>query len=317
MKILITPTSLKADSPAVISLKEIGGDLVFNPYDRPLSERELIPLLKDCDGYLAGLDNVTARVIEESPKLKVISRYGVGCDRVDLCAAAQKHVTVTNTPGANSEAVGELAFSIILALARKLTYLNEKTKMNQWVRTSGMELKGKCLGILGLGAVGKVVARCAAGMEMEIKAYDPFIDEIYCAKNNIQSVSLRDIIEGADVISLHLPLSSATYHMINRDVIASMKKNVIWVNTSRGGLIDENAALDALENGKIGGLGLDAYEEEPPKNSPLFLFDNVLLTPHSGAHTKEAADKMAAMAVQNLKDVLLGKHCDYIVNQCH
>ena len=258
---MITPTSLKADSPAVISLKEIGGDLVFNPYDRPLSERELIPLLKDCDGYLAGLDNVTARVIEESPKLKVISRYGVGCDRVDLCAAAQKHVTVTNTPGANSEAVGELAFSIILALARKLTYLNEKNKdesmgTNQW---HGAERKMSGYPRSG-GQWGKWLHAVLQVWRWKIKAYDPFIDEIYCAKNNIQSVSLRDIIEGADVISLHLPLSSATYHMINRDVIASMKKNVILVNTSRGGLIDENAALDALENGKIGGLGLDAYE---------------------------------------------------------
>ena len=182
MKILITPTSMKpdSDSPALDRLKSFADTLVFNPYGRPLTEEELIPLLQSCDGYLAGLDFVTRRVLEACPDLKAISRYGAGFDRVDIAAAKELGITVTNTPGANAEAVGELAFALILSVARRIPYLDSQTKAGAWIRSTGMELKNKTLGIAGLGAIGKVVARCAKGFDMNVIAYDPFLHESYC-----------------------------------------------------------------------------------------------------------------------------------------
>jgi len=149
---------------------------------------------------------------------------------------------------------------------------------------------------------------------MHVMAYDPYIDLEYCADHGIENSSLQQIIREADVISLHLPLTEDTYHMIDAKSIIEMKDQVILVNTSRGGIIDEAAACEGLKSGKIGGLGLDAYEQEPPTGSPLFEYNNVLVTPHAGAHTVEAKKNMADMAVQNLLDVLTGKQCNYIVN---
>jgi D-3-phosphoglycerate dehydrogenase len=319
MKILITATSFGADhpGPALEQLRAFaaasGGELVFNPLGKPLSEDELIPLLRDCDGYIAGLDFVTRKVIGSCEKLKVISRYGAGVDRVDLKAAGERNITVCNTPGANAQAVADLAIALALAVARRLPLLDRKTREGQWVRSTGIELYGKTMGILGLGAVGRGVAKRAQGFSMKVLAYDPYIDARYAGENGIAVSDFDALVESADVISLHLPLNGGTRHIISGEVMGRMKKGVILINTARGGLIDEDAAFDLLKRGHLGGLGIDAYEEEPPKNSPLFTLDNVVLTPHTAAHTAEATANMAAMAVQNLIDVLSGKPCPHAV----
>lgn len=315
MKILVTPTSLQpqSDQAALGELQQFCKDLVFNPTGKPLSEDDLIPLLQGCDGYVAGLDFITEKVINACPDLKVISRYGVGCDRVDLEAAKKAGIIVTNTPGVNAEAVGELAMALLLSLLRKITYLNADTKNGGWVRSTGTECKGRTIAILGLGSIGRVVARCAKGFDMQIMAYDPYIDEAYCRENGIKADTFEKCVRHADVISLHLPLMDSTRHIIDRDVIRNMKDGAILINTSRGGLIDEEAAYEALKSGKLGGLGLDAFEQEPPKDSPLFEFENVVVTPHTGAHTKEATRNMADLAVKNVIDVLKGQKCQYIV----
>jgi D-3-phosphoglycerate dehydrogenase len=319
MKILITATSFRADNPgpALRQLRDFaalsGGELVFNPLGKPLSEDELIPLLRDCDGYIAGLDFVTRKVIGSCEKLKVISRYGAGVDRVDLEAAGERNITVCNTPGANAQAVADLAIALALAAARKLPLLDRRTREGQWVRSTGVELYEKTMGILGLGAVGRGVARRAQGFSMKVLAYDPCIDARYAEENNITVSDFDALVESADVISLHLPLNDGTRHIISGEVMGRMKKGAILVNTARGGLIDEAAAFDLLKQGRLGGLGIDTYEEEPPKGSPLFTLDNVVLTPHTAAHTAEATANMAAMAVRNLIDVFSGKPCPYIV----
>lgn len=317
MKILVTPTSLQpgSGSPALDRLSAFTSDLVFNQTGRPLTEEELIPLLKNCDGYIAGLDQITDKVLSQCKNLKVISRYGAGYDRVDIESAKKHRILVTNTPGVNAEAVGELAFGLILSAARKIPYLDRKTREGSWVRSTDIELYGKTLGILGLGAIGKVVARCAQGFGMNVLAYDPYINEEYCKACQIQNVTFDQIIEQAHVISLHLPLTDSTRHMINKEALSKMRDGVILVNASRGGIIDEDAAYEGLKSGKIGGLGLDAFETEPPADSKLFEFPSVIATPHTGAHTKEATIHMAEAAVTNLIDVLTGKDCPYIVNR--
>ena len=315
MKILVTPNSLQPDrkSPALEELRAFADELVFNDLGHPLSEEELIPRIQGCDGYVAGVDNVTAKVMDACPGLKVISRYGVGVDRVDLAAAAERGIIVTNTPGANAEAVGELTFALILALARQIPMLDRTLRAGQWVHANGTELKGKTIGILGLGAIGKVAARCAQGFDMDVIAYDPYINEEYCSAHRIRIGTLEEVLRAADVVSLHLPLMEQTRHMIGADELAIMKKGALLVNASRGGILDEDAVLEALKSGQLGGLALDAFEVEPPEASPFFELDNVVVTPHTGAHTKEAAQNMASMAISNLKAVLTGGDCPYIV----
>lgn len=311
MKILVTPTSFQPGSgnPALAALQAVYPDLVFNPTKRPLTEDELIPLLQDCDGYIAGLDFITEKVLRACKNLKVISRYGVGYDRVDIAAAKELGIAVTNTPGVNSQAVAELSMALVLALVRRVPYLDAQTKSNHWIRSTGTELSGKTLGIVGLGAIGKIVARCAKGFNMNVIAYDPYIQESYCQENEIGIRDLDTLIREANVISLHLPLNEQTYHIIDKAAIDKMQPGTIVVNASRGAIIDEDAAYDALVSGQLGGLGLDAFEIEPPVDSKLLTLDNVVATPHTGAHTAEATAKMANASVENLIAVLEGRPC--------
>ncbi|MGM9522420.1 MAG: phosphoglycerate dehydrogenase [Oscillospiraceae bacterium] len=316
MKILVTPTSMQPGKPsaAMDKLKAFTGDLVFNPKGKPLTEDELIPLLADCDGYIAGLDQVTEKVLKACPKLKVVSRYGVGYDAVDVKAANELGITVTNTPGANSQGVAELAFALIISLARRIPMLDRKTKEGGWVRSTGIELHGKTIGIVGLGAIGRALANCCTGFGMNIIAYDPYINETYCKDHNIAVKTLDEVLTQSDIISLHLPLTDETRHMINAETIAKMKKGAIVVNASRGAIVDEEAAYEALVSGQLGGLGLDAFEVEPPVGNKLMELDSVCATPHTGAHTYEAVENMQNMAVDNAIAILTGKECKFIVH---
>jgi len=312
MKILVTPTSIgpNSDGPAMKKLRAFAESLVFNQEGRPLTEDELIPLLEGCDGCIAGLDRFTAKAIESAPKLKVISRYGTGVDRVDLAAAKARNVVVCNTPGANSQAVADLTFGMFLSLARRLPVLDKKTREGQWPRSIGVELQGKTLGLLGLGAVGKAVARRAAGFSMKIIAHDPFVDKAQAEANGVLMADFDAVVRAADFLSLHMPLTEQTRYVISADAMKSMKKGAFIVNTSRGGLIDETAAYDLLKEGRLGGLGLDVYETEPPpRGSPLFELENVVVTPHTAARTAEATQAMADMSVQNLIEELSGRSC--------
>jgi len=315
MKILVTPASFKPSmvSPALDQLRSFAGNLVFNPHNRPLSEDELIPLLDGCDGCIAGLDPFNKKVIESAETLKVISRYGAGVDNVDLAAAGEHNITVCNTPGVNAEAVADLAFGLMLCLLRKLLLLDRSTREGKWDRSIGAELYQKTIGILGLGAVGKAVARRAAGFSMKVLACDPALDTAYAQAQGIIPVSLDKLVAESDILSLHLPLKADTRHIINGDVMRNMKKGALLINTARGGLIDESSACELLRSGHLGGMGLDVYEVEPPHDPALFSLDNVVLTPHTAARTVEATALMATVSVQNLIDTLSGKDCPYIV----
>ncbi|MDR0497360.1 MAG: phosphoglycerate dehydrogenase, partial [Treponema sp.] len=231
----------------------------------------------------------------------------------DLAAAKAKNIIVCNTPGVNANAVADLAFALLLSAARKVHILDRRIREGKWPRSIGPELYGKTLGILGLGAIGKAVAKRAAGFSMKIIAYDPFMDVDFAKSNSIISANFNTVTREADFLSLHLPLTEETRYIISPDVMKSMKKGAIIVNTARGGLIDEVAAYEFLVSGHLGALGLDVYETEPPPKSPLFELDNVVFTPHTAAHTVEATNAMADMSVQNLIDVLSGRECRFIV----
>lgn len=318
MKILVTPTSfLKPDNNAAREkLEAFADEVVYNDLGRPFTAEEVAERIKDIDGYIAGLDYITSEALENAPdSLKVISRYGAGVDRVDIDAASEKGILVTNTPGTNSVAVCELAFGLMLAAARNIPKLNKAVEDGEWPRSRGVELYGKTLGIIGLGAIGKNLAVRAKAFGMDIKAYDPYMDHSFAQTNGVEVCDLDDVLSESDIISLHVPLNDNTRHMIDKSRIEQMKDGAIIINTARGGLIDEDAAAEAVKSGKLGGLGLDAFEEEPLIDSPLKGLDNVIFTPHAGAQTAEAVKAMGAMAVDNLIAVLSGKDCTHIVNQ--
>jgi len=312
MKVLITPTSFLKNPEAKAMVEAFADEIVYNPQSRPLEAEEILALLDGVDGYIAGLDYITADVIRRAPaNLKVISRYGAGVDRVDLEAAKERGVAVTNTPGTNAVAVCELAFGLMLSLARSIPRLDSAVKKGEWPRNDGTELAGKTLGIVGFGAIGKNLATRARAFGMRVVAFDPYFDQAFASQHGVEQKTLDETIESADFLSLHVPLTKETKYMIGEQAIARMKKGAFIINTARGGLVDEAAAASALKSGQLGGIGLDAYEVEPVTDSPLLGIDHVVMTPHTGAHTYEAIAGMGIMAAQNMIDVLSGKDCKY------
>jgi D-3-phosphoglycerate dehydrogenase len=318
LKILVTPTSFlkPQNAKAKEKIEAFADEVVYNDLGRPLKDGEILDRLNGVDGYIAGVDYITADVIEKMPaSVKIISRYGAGVDRVDIPACTQKGIKVSNTPGANSIAVCELAFGLMLCCARNIPRLHAEVEKGQWPRNEGIELYGKTLGIAGLGAIGKNLAKRAVAFGMNVIAYDPYFDDAFAAQNGIGKRSLDEVLTSSDFISLHVPLTGETRHMIDADRISKMKDGAVVINTARGGLIDEEAAAEAMRSGKLGGLGLDAFEQEPLVDSPLKGLGRVIFTPHTGAHTAEAVEAMGMMAVDNCIAVLRGEPCRFILNK--
>lgn len=316
MKILVTPTSFNSDtrSPARDKLDRFADEVIFNPFGRPLEAAEIGPLLYDVDGYIAGLDHIDHQVIADAPAcLKAISRYGAGYDRVDIEAAAKRGIAVTVTPGSNAEAVADLTLGLMIAVARQIPLLDREVRGGDWPRRIGIEVFQKNLGIVGLGEIGKRVAKRAKGFSMTIRVYDPLADRSFIERNGLIEASLDELWSQSDVITLHAPLADDTREIINDDTIRRMKPGVILLNTARYELFNEAALLKGLADGTIRGLGLDVYADEPPTDHPLLRLPNVVLTPHAGSHTLEARNRMADMAVANLIDVLSGRLCARMV----
>jgi len=292
-------------------LKAQGCDLDLRPPANPMSAAELGALLPGYDGVILGLDSCDESALLGADRLKVISRYGVGYDEVDLDAAARKGITVTNTPGANQIAVAELAIGLMFALARHIPLIASAARQQSWKRPTGIELTGKTLGLIGFGAIGREVARRALGIGMQVVAYDPFYQGTF---PGVALVTLDDVIGRGQIISLHAALTPENHHLINAERLAQMQPGSLLLNTARGGLVDEKALYDALSAGKLRGAAMDAFENEPPEGSPLLTLDNFIATPHIGATTHESVERMAMMAARNLVAVLRGEPCDSIVN---
>ncbi|GAB3189210.1 phosphoglycerate dehydrogenase [Nesterenkonia suensis] len=311
----MTPTSLSRtpDAPALRRLVEAGAEVVVNPCGRPLTEEELIAHLTDVDGVLAGLDRYTGWVLTTAPRLRAISRYGVGTDRVALDAARASGIAVANAPGANSQSVAELTLGLMFAVARRIPNLDAAVARGQWPRADGIELSGRRLGVIGLGAIGRQVARAAAGLGMEVHGCDPALKADQINELGIVPGTIDDVCARADVLTLHVPLTEGTHHLLDARRLALLPQGAIVVNTARGGLLDEQAARQALEVGRLHGVAVDAYETEPPQGSPLVGHPYVVATPHSGAQTAEAVARMAETAVENLLALLAGEPCRHRV----
>ena len=305
MKILISGSSFgKVDGCAIETLKKAGFRVVLNPYDRKPTEDELIELLgQDVIGLIAGTEKLTERVLQNAKSLKVISRYGIGLDNIDLEAAKRRGIIVCNTPDAPTQAVAELTLALILNVYRKIGEVDRILRSGKWNPILGRLLLGKTLGIIGLGRIGKALVKLVQPFELKIVAHEPYPDNEFVSSYGVELVSLEKVLSEGDIISLHAPLTEETYHLIGREELALMKTDAIVVNTARGSLIDEEALIDVLEEGSIGGVALDVFEEEP-YHGKLKNFDNVILTPHIGTYAKETRIKMEREAVENLLNAL-------------
>lgn len=305
-KILITSTSFGKTDPTPIKLLESKGyEVAWNETGRSLSATELIDRLEACEGVIAGLDYYTNEVFEQCKKLKVIARYGVGYDRVDLEAAKKARVIVTNTPSANSDSVADLALSLMLAVARKIPEAHRLMLDGQWPKPYGVSLFAKTIGLIGLGRIGSRVAKRAKGFDCKVLVFDPFVDFETAAAFGCRKVeSLQELLAASDFISLHTPATEKTRGIINAETIEMMKPTAILVNTARGELIEEDALLNALRNGRIFGAGLDVFVQEPPQTEKYQNLPNLVLSPHMGAYTTEALYNMAMDSANDLIAVL-------------
>jgi D-3-phosphoglycerate dehydrogenase len=308
-RVLVTATSYGKNDPRLkTELEATVGEVIYNPTGKPLSSAEVASLLPGVDGYIAGLDEIDRPALEKADRLKVIARYGVGVDRVDLEAAREKGILVTNTPGANSSSVAELALALMLALARQLPAAAAATKAGRWPRLAGIAIEGKTVGIIGLGAIGQLLARRLGGFDCRILAYEPQPDMDFVRANQVELVSMEELLGQSDFISLHLPLLPATRCLVNQEFLEQMKPGACLINTSRGEVIDEEALFMALQSGHLRGAGLDAFIIEPPDPAnPLLGLPHVIATPHLGAQTDAATSNMGWLALQDCLSVLRGE----------
>lgn len=301
-KILVTPRSVsKQGHPALAKLQAAGFEVVFcSPGQQP-SEQDLLAALPDCVGMLAGVEPISAAVLESARRLKAISRNGVGVDNIDLEAAARLNIAVLNTPGANSRGVAELTWGLLLAMARSIPFGDAGFKAQQWRRNKGIELEGKTLGLIGCGSIGKRVARYALAFGMNVLAWDPYKDASFSPSEAFHYVSeLDELLTQSDVVTLHCPPPEGGTPMIDAAAIAKMKKGTLLINTARAELLDPQAVLNALDSGQIAAVGLDVFSPEPPADWALAQHPRTVATAHIGGFTDESVDRAVSMAVDHL-----------------
>lgn len=297
-KIVISTSSFDINNnPYIERLTKGGMQIVLNPYQRKLSEDEILALLgDDTIGLLAGIEPLTKKVLNSAHGLKVIARCGAGLDSVDLDAARQNDILVSNTPEAPAQAVSELTMGLILSVLRQIGSTHRLIQDGQWPRTQGNLLAAQTVGIIGLGHIGRRVAALCLAFGAKVIAHDPYLQQ---AHPDISLLQFEQLIKTANVISLHIPYSQNTHHLISADTISLMKPGTILINAARGGLIDENALIEALKSGHIAGAALDVFEQEPYQG-PLLNYNNVVMTSHIGSLAKESRQRMELEAAENL-----------------
>ncbi len=309
VRILLTTTSYQdipgphhelLESTAIEIVRERG----------PLPEAKMLELVGDFDAVLCGDDQITRAVLEKAaPRLKILSKYGIGVDKIDVAAATEMGIPLAFCPGVNHTTVAEHTFALLLALVRNLLEIANATRAGNWKRVTGHEIMGKTIGIVGLGRIGKEVAIRAKAFGMNVIAYDVYWDEAFAAANNVTRVSsMAEIFTQADIISLHTNLTDETREMVRAETIATMKDGVILLNCSRGEVVNTADLAAALESGKVGGYGADVLDEEPPPaDHPLLSAKNCIVTSHIGSRTFESVQRQAMMAATNLLHMLRGE----------
>jgi len=300
-KILVTPRSVtEKGHPAMDRLVAAGYELVMSSPGKLPDEAELIRLLPGCVGYLAGVERITARVLESGKDLRVISRNGVGSDTIDKMAAERLNIRICVAPGANSRGVAELAMGLLFALVRALPASDAALKAAGWKRVQGVELHGRTLGVIGCGQIGRQTASIAIGIGMRVLGYDVCRDSAFGPGEGFTFVELDELFSRSDAISLHCPTRADGLPLLDRGAIKHLKQGVWLVNTARAGLVDEEAVFEALKDGSMAGFATDVFSEEPPKDLRLIQHPRVIATPHIGGFTLESVSRAVEQAVENL-----------------
>lgn len=302
-KLVISTSSFDVDNnPHLQHLVKAGMNIVGNSFKRKLTEDEIIELLgQDTVGMIAGIEPLTERVFMSAKGLKAISRCGAGLDNVDLTAAKRQDITVFNTPEAPAQAVAELTMSLILAALRRICQVDQLLRADRWPRMQGQLLAAQLVGIIGLGHIGRRVAKLCQAFDARVVAHDPYIDP---TSHGVELVPLKKLLAEADIISLHLPYGANTHHLLDAKAFARMKPGSIIINAARGGLIDEIALDEALISGHLGMAALDVFEQEPYRG-PLIKNDKIILTSHIGSLARESRMRMEIEAAENLLEGLI------------
>jgi D-3-phosphoglycerate dehydrogenase len=304
--ILVTPRSLTANGIASLAdlapLTKAGFELVGSAPGRMPTEAELLDLTASCVGWLAGIEPISARVLQNASNLRVVSRNGAGVDNIDLDAADRCGIHVARTPGANARGVAELTLGLILAALRHIPHSDRVLRGGGWQRVLGRELAACTVGLVGLGRIGRTVADMLVALGADVLGHDPALAAD--AVSGVQRVDLDDLLRASDVVSLHLPARPRSAPLVRSRELNQMPTGAVLVNTSRASLVDETAVLAALSSGRLGSYAVDAFETEPPTPSPLHQQEGVILTPHLGGYTTESVRRATCEAVSNLLEAL-------------
>jgi D-3-phosphoglycerate dehydrogenase / 2-oxoglutarate reductase len=303
-KILTSPSSFGQISKEPFDIiKRNGYSVINNPFGRKLTEDEVIDIAKDCIGIVAGVEPLTAKVMDSLPNLRCISRVGVGMDSVDLDYARKKGIVVVNTPDGPTRSVAEMTIALTFALLRKIPQADTNIRNGIWKKEIGNLLYGKTIGIVGLGRIGKMVAETFSKLGNTVIGFDLDQDRKWASKNSVELVDICRIMHESDIISLHVPPKKDKTVIVGKEQLLQMKKSSFLINAARGGVVDETALFDLLEDRRIAGAAIDVFSEEP-YNGPLASLENVVLTPHLGSYAAEGKLQMEMDAVSNLINVL-------------
>ncbi|HOJ11893.1 MAG TPA: phosphoglycerate dehydrogenase [Clostridiales bacterium] len=314
-KILVTATNYSTQCKKAKELLEHNGhEVIENMFGRPLTFDEIKNVICDVDGVIAGVDAWDENIFVLAPKLKIISRFGIGVDNIDIVKAKEYGITVTNARG-STNAVAELTIGLMLSVLRDIPNLDSSTRKGYWERFVGRELSGKKVGLVGFGHIAQSVAQKLRSFNVEICAHDKYPDAKKAADLGVSLVSFENILEECDIVSLHIPSLKETYHIMGEKEFQMMKEGAVFINTARGALVDEKALYAALKSGKIAAAGLDVYEKEPVDiNNPLLKLENVIATPHTAAETYETIDKVSMITAKAIIDYFNGKEPENVLN---
>lgn len=303
-KVLTSPSSMgQCGSEPFDLLRENGYEVINNPYGRKLTEDEVIDLAKDCIGIVAGVEPLTARVMDALPNLKCISRVGVGMDSVDLDYAKQKGIIVVNTPDGPTRGVAELTLAMTLSLLRRIPQADAAMHQHKWKKQIGNLILGKKIGVIGLGRIGKMVSELFRGIGNPVIGYDPFANKEWANEKGVEIKSFEEVLKEADILTLHIPGNKDKSPVLSLTELNKMKDGAFLINIARGGVVDEDALFAVLKSGKLTGAAIDVYTKEPYEG-PLCDLENIIMTPHLGSYAKEGKLKMEIDACQNLVDAL-------------
>lgn len=302
----LDPAGLKIFQQAGVEVHQLTAE------ERP----RLAEIVADFDALVVrSSTQATADLLRAGKRLKVVGRAGIGVDNVDVAAATEQGILVVNAPTANLMSATEHTFALLLSLARRVPEADASTKAGGWDRKiTGVELQGKTLGVIGFGRIGQRVADRARGFDMKVVAFDPYLDPAAARRLEVELLPLEELLAQSDMITLHVPMTDQTRNLLNRETLAKMKKGALLVNCARGGVVDEAALLEALESGHLGGAALDVFAEEPPKDLTLVRHKKVVATPHLGAQTREAQERISLETAQMVLDALAGSLAVAAVN---